>query len=100
MTRERKRGASRVLPVRKLRTSEDEALQQELTRIDRADSFARDIVIAGAVPDQMAEAWVRIIEAIDDLKASDGQANRTATRDEWAYFLGVAVGLRLAGGAR
>jgi hypothetical protein len=95
-----------VLSVKKLQTWEDEGLHEELTRLDDADAYARDIVIAGAFPDRM-EPWVRIYEAVEQLsniKGKDLEDAADACDREYliwqgyqsAYYLGIAVGLRLA----
>jgi hypothetical protein len=82
------------LSIRKLRTIEDEGLQEGIARVNAADQFARDIVIAGAIPE--AEGWARISQAIDDLSGSERDDDFDEDREEWGYLLGVAVGLRLA----
>ena len=85
-----------ALPVRKLATLEDEDLQLELARLDRADVFAADLVLVGAIPDHV-ESWARVHQSIDllskDKRASDEFNDE---REEWAYYLGLATGLRLA----
>lgn len=84
-----------ILNVRKLSTSEDEGLQEELTRLDQADVLARDLVVAGAVPDH-AEPWARVHESIDLLANDERHDGFNYEREEWAYYLGIAVGLRIA----
>jgi hypothetical protein len=89
--------ASRVLSLRKLSTSEDEGLQRELKRIARADRFARELVIAGAIPD-LGEDWARVHESIGLLVGDDDADPDPLNYQEWSYYLGIAVGIRLAGG--
>jgi hypothetical protein len=83
-----------VLDIRKLSTSEDHGFQEALGQLERADVFAREIVMVQAIPDHV-EPWARILEAVDHL--SDTEAPDNCDREEWAYLLGVAVGLKLAG---
>ena len=86
-----------ILSIRKLRTSEDEPLQQELTELERADPYARDMILAGAIP-YMAEDWARVDEALEDLAGPEPRGGTSGER--WAYYIGLCVGLRLSGGAR
>ena len=96
-----------VLSVRKLQTSDDEGIHHELARLDDADSYAREIIIAGAFPER-DEAWGRIYDAIETLSNVTPTQINEATDEcdrecfveqgyQAAYHLGIAVGLRLAG---
>jgi len=87
--------AKRILSVRKLKTSEDEELQRQLLSISRADDFAKDIVIAGAIPDSDA-SWPRVDEAIEALSGHEPDDDGLDERERAAYYIGIAVGLRLA----
>lgn len=84
--------AAAPISIQKLRTSEDEDVQQELARLARVDAIGRAMVLEGAFP-RTAEGWVRVGQALDTL-AGDGDPNDE--RDEWAYYIGMATGLRLA----
>ncbi|HVL66771.1 MAG TPA: hypothetical protein VM364_05860 [Vicinamibacterales bacterium] len=83
-----------VLQIRKLRTSEDESLHEEIARINAADGHARDIVLAGAAVLHTEVEAARFDEALDDLIGND---DASVAREQWAYYLGLCVGLHLQG---
>jgi hypothetical protein len=89
-------GTESVLPIRKLNSSEDDYLQRQVARINRADIYARDIVLASIAPG-VGDGWVRVHDAISELDGEEPQdENFDFRREEWAYLLGMAVGLRQA----
>ena len=92
------------LTIRKLDTSEDEGLQAGLERLARADRVAPDYVLSGAIMEPtLADDWARLDQDVSQL-AGEHPENMDAedtvsvlcVHREWAYWIGLAVGLRLA----
>ena len=91
-----------ILPFAKLTTCEDEDEQRELRFLHDADGHAPALITAGVLLPADG-APVRLVEAIDTLteKRCDCRACETnyeigRDRERAAYYVGVAVGLRLA----
>ena len=103
MTKTTDTGGCDVLSLNKLETSEDDTDQKALATLVRADEHAVDLIVGGPLlpPDA---GPVRLSEAIEDVSgiARCGcqyceDANYDAMqREEATYYIGLAVGLRLA----
>jgi hypothetical protein len=80
------------MPLRltKLAGCEDETRQKELLRLAEADAIAKDIIIESAIPDG-PEGWARMQDAVRRFSGGD-----EFRQSEWCYYIGLAVGLRLA----
>jgi hypothetical protein len=97
-----------VLPLRKLATSEDDDRHVSIQQLDRADTYASDLIIAGALVNNSDEGTARLEQAIDSLSGREAPTEDESSRIERemsAYYIGIRVGLRLArltdaGGAR
>ena len=92
-----------LLPLTKLRTSEDSETQEGMTKLTAADRYAREIITGGGAIVGVEGPWVRFVQALDDLgeercdcRACEGYMEIGGKREEAAYYVGLAVGLRLA----
>ena len=92
-----------ILTLRKLNTTEDEHDQKVLKEALRADEHSADIIVGGPLlGDEVGRA--RLEEACTALTGKDTcpcescEASNVVTwsRQRAAYFVGLAVGLRLA----
>ena len=91
-----KPAAHPVVPLTKLRTIEDQDTQKELKRLQLADRHAREILV-GSGPFIGEECgYPRFFDAIDDLSHVKRCDCVKPEREEFAYYIGLAVGLRLA----
>ncbi len=92
-----------ILTLRQLATCEGDDDQDNLKLLMRANEHAPDLIVGGVLLPVDAGP-IRLHEAVDDLtgetlcgclscEASNGV---TADREEAAYYLGLAAGLRLA----
>ena len=92
-----------VLSLNKLKTSEGDGDQKALATLVRADEHAVDLIVSGPLLPTDAGP-VRLSEAIEDISGitrcgckNCEEANYDAMRREEAtYYIGFAVGLRLA----
>ncbi len=96
---------SELLLLTKLRTCEDDDAQEGMKKLYAADRYAREIMTGGgAIVGVKGEGpWVRFVQALDvlgeercDCRACEANMDVESKREEAAYYIGLAVGLRLA----
>ncbi len=102
-----------ILTLRQLATCEGDGDQDNIRLLMRANEHAPDLIVGGVLLPVDAGP-IRLHEAVDDLtgetrcgcRSCEASNAVTADREEAAYYLGLAAGLRLAravgaeGGAR
>jgi hypothetical protein len=87
----------RILDLKKLHTSEDESEREELANLELADAHAGSFIIAGPLLDPLTAGdplSVRLYETVSKLSGLKDPLD--PSREDWAYRLGLMVGLRLA----